>query len=141
MRSPKLPPNPKRIIKTIFNHFSNILARENCFAFKVRRVKLTVNAVKLKDKTDWDQLTELQKIRLVKAIREEREKALKQEKRQNRMLGRADGPEWVRRGLLVAKVAARGYNRKLVSEVVEELFYVEDGIVMGERREPACWRV
>jgi hypothetical protein len=100
-----------------------------------------VNAVKLKDKTDWDQLTELQKIRLVKAIREEREKALKQEKRQNRMLGRADGPEWVRRGLLVAKVAARGYNRKLVSEVVEELFYVEDGIVMGERREPACWRV
>jgi len=27
MRSPKLPPNPKRKIKTIFNHFSNRLAR------------------------------------------------------------------------------------------------------------------
>jgi len=30
MRSPKLPPNPKRKIKTIFNQFSNILARINC---------------------------------------------------------------------------------------------------------------
>jgi len=28
MRSPKLPPNPKRKIKTIFNNFSNGLARE-----------------------------------------------------------------------------------------------------------------
>jgi hypothetical protein len=91
--------------------------------------------MKLRDKTGWNQLTELQKMRLVDAIREEREKALKREKR---ILGRADGPEWISKGLLVARVAGRGYNRKLVSEVVEELFYVEDGIVMGERREPAC---
>jgi len=28
MRSPKLPPNPEKGIKTIFNHFSNRLARE-----------------------------------------------------------------------------------------------------------------
>ena len=103
--------------------------------FKVSCVKLTVKVMKLRDKTGWNQLTELQKMRLVDAIREEREKALKREKR---ILGRADGPEWISKGLLVARVAGRGYNRKLVSEVVEELFYVEDGIVMGERREPAC---
>ena len=67
--------------------------------------------MKLSEKTLWDDLTESQKFRLIKLITHTKDKF-------------SDSRHgWIRKGLLLATLKSHGFNRKLVEDAINEIYY------------------